>query len=72
MHPCGSADIGSQVDVGTSESRSTLQAITGVAYAVDFGDGGLVRSCLDYRLMSSEAVQSLKFNGLALGVALRF
>jgi hypothetical protein len=59
-------------DVGTGESRRTLQAAAGVAYAFDFGEVGLAWRYLDYRFDSSEAVQSLKFNGLALGVAFRF
>ena len=60
------------LDVGTGESSSTLQAAAGVAYAFDFGEVGLAWRYLDYRFKSSEAVQSLTFNGLALGVAFRF
>jgi hypothetical protein len=60
------------LDVGTGESRRTLQAMAGVAYAFDFGEVGLAWRYLDYRFEASEAVQSLKFNGLALGVAFRF
>lgn len=60
------------LDVGTGESRRTLQALAGVAYAFDFGDVGLAWRFIDYRFDSSSAVESLKFNGLALGVAFRF
>jgi hypothetical protein len=60
------------LDVGTGESRRTLQAAAGVAYAFDFGEVGLAWRYLDYRFKSSEPIQSLKFNGLALGVAFRF
>jgi hypothetical protein len=60
------------LDAGTGESSRTLQAAAGVAYAFDFGEVGLAWRYLEYRFKSSEAVQSLTFNGLALGVAFRF
>lgn len=60
------------LDVGTGESQRTLQALGGLAYAFDFGEMGLAWRFIDYRFDSSSAVRSLKFNGLALGVAFRF
>lgn len=60
------------LDVGTGASRMTWQAVAGVGYAFDFGDVGLVWRYLDYTFQPSEALQTLTFNGLALGVAFRF
>ncbi len=59
-------------DIGTGQSNRTLQAAGGVAYAFDFGDVGIAWRYVDYRFKSSEPIQSLKFNGLALGVNFRF
>jgi hypothetical protein len=60
------------LDVGTGASRNTWQAVAGVGYAFDFGDVGLVWRYLDYTFDPSETLQTLTFNGLALGVAFRF
>ncbi len=60
------------LDIGTGESNSTINAVGGVAYAFDFGEVGLAWRYVDYRFKSSESIQSLKFSGLALGVAFRF
>lgn len=60
------------LDVGTGSSRMTWQAILGVGYAFDFGDVGVVWRYLDYSFKSSEALQTLTFNGVALGANFRF
>ena len=60
------------LDVGTGASRNTWQAMAGVGYAFDFGEVGLVWRYLDYTFDPSEALQTLTFNGLALGVKFRF
>lgn len=60
------------LDVGTGASRLTWQATVGLGYAFDFGDVGLVWRYLDYTFNPSDAVQTLTFNGPALGVAFRF
>jgi hypothetical protein len=60
------------LDVGTGASRMTWQAVVGVGYAFDFGDVGLVWRYLDYTFDPSEALQTLTFNGVALGANFRF
>jgi hypothetical protein len=60
------------LDVGTGASRLTWQAVVGVGYAFDFGDVALAWRYLDYTFKPTEALQSLTFNGLALGVTFRF
>ncbi|MGB2819211.1 MAG: hypothetical protein WBA53_04405 [Burkholderiaceae bacterium] len=60
------------LDIGTGASRQTWQAVLGVGYTFDFGDVGLVWRYLDYTFKPSEPLQTLTFNGLALGVAFRF
>jgi hypothetical protein len=60
------------VDIGTGASRQTWQAVLGVGYAFDFGEVGLVWRYLDYTFKPSEPLQTLTFNGLALGVAFRY
>jgi hypothetical protein len=60
------------VDIGTGASRLTWQAVLGVGYAFDFGEVGLVWRYLDYTFKPSESLQTLTFNGLALGVAFRY
>jgi hypothetical protein len=60
------------VDIGTGASRQTWQAVLGVGYTFDFGDVGLVWRYLDYTFKPSEPLQTLTFNGLALGAAFRF
>jgi hypothetical protein len=60
------------LDLGTGASRLTWQAVLGVGYGFDFGDVGLVWRYLDYTFKPTEAVQTLTFNGLALGATFRF
>lgn len=60
------------VDVGTGASRLTWQAMLGLGYTFDFGDVGLVWRYLDYTFSPSEPLQTLTFNGLALGVTFRW
>ena len=60
------------VDVGTGASRLTWQAMLGLGYAFDFGDVGLVWRYLDYTFNPSEPLQTLTFNGLALGLTFRW
>ena len=59
-------------DIGTGASRQTWQAVLGVGYTFDFGDIGLVWRYLDYTFKPSEPLQTLTFNGLALGATFRF
>jgi opacity protein-like surface antigen len=59
-------------DLGTGDSRRTWQAMLGVGYAFDFGDVSLAWRYVDYRFKSSEALQSLTFNGVMLGATFRF
>lgn len=59
-------------DVGTGASRNTWQAVAGIGYTFDFGDIGLVWRYLDYTFDPSEPLQTLTFNGLALGAHFRF
>lgn len=60
------------LDIGTGASRRTWQAVAGVGYSFDFGDVGLVWRYLDYTFKPSDALQTLSFNGVALGVTFRW
>lgn len=57
------------VDVGTGDSDLTWQAIGGIGYAFKWGDVIAAWRYLDYNLKSSDKIQSINFNGPAIGVA---
>ena len=60
------------LDVGGGQSKSTWQIIGGVGYQFDWG--ALVASWryLDYDFKSSSHVESLDFNGIAIGASFKF
>jgi opacity protein-like surface antigen len=60
------------LDIGTGDSQRTWQAMLGVGYAFDFGDVSLAWRYVDYKFKSSEALQTLTFNGVVLGATFRF
>jgi hypothetical protein len=55
-------------DIGTGESKLTWQALVGLGYRFDWGAVVGAWRYLDYEFKSSSALQSLNFNGPALGV----
>lgn len=59
-------------DIGTGNSKLTWQAIVGVGYSFGWGDVLAVWRYLDYDFDSGESVQSLTFNGVAVGVSFKF
>jgi len=60
------------VDVGTGESDLTWQAIGGIGYAFKWGDIIAAWRYLDYNLKSGSDIQSINFNGPAIGIGLRW
>jgi len=60
------------VDVGTGESDLTWQAIGGIGYSFGWGDVMAVWRYLDYDFGSDKKVESINFNGPAIGVAFRW
>ena len=60
------------VDIGAGNSDLTWQALAGVGYSFDWGDVGVVWRYLDYDFKSDQRVQSLTFNGVAIGVSFKF
>jgi hypothetical protein len=60
------------LDIGTGDSRRTWQSVIGVGYSFDAGDAVLAWRYLDYKFEPSEALQSLTFNGLAVGFTFHF
>ncbi len=60
------------VDVGTGQSRFTWQGIAGIGYSFKWGDLIAAWRYLDYNMKSDRKVDSLDFNGPALGVAFRW
>ena len=59
-------------DIGTGNSKLTWQAMTGLGYSFGWGDVTAVWRYLDYDFDSGEPIQSLTFNGVAVGVSFRF
>jgi hypothetical protein len=59
-------------DIGTGNSDLTWQAIIGLGYSFGWGDVVAAWRYLDYDFESGEPVQSLTFNGVAVGVSFRF
>jgi hypothetical protein len=60
------------VDVGTGESRFTWQAMVGLGYSFRSVDVLGIWRYLDYDLGNSTPIQSIDFNGPAVGVTFRF
>jgi len=57
------------VDVGTGQSDLTWQALAGIGYSFKWGQVLAAWRYLDYKFKSDSAVESLNFNGPAIGVA---
>ncbi len=60
------------VDVGTGESKLTLQVNAGIGYQFDWGSVLATWRYLDYDFKSDSKVQSMSFNGPTIGVAFKF
>ena len=60
------------LDVGTGDSDVTWQGIIGAGYAFDWGDLQAVWRYLDYDMPSNDAIESMTFNGAAIGVTFHF
>ncbi len=60
------------VDVGTGESSFTWQAMVGLGFSFGPVDVLGVRRYLDYDLGDGTPIQSIDFNGPAVGVTFRF
>jgi hypothetical protein len=61
-----------EADVGTGDSNLTWQAILGLGYSFSWGDVGVAWRYLDYDFDDGKPVESLTFNGIAIGVSFRF
>ena len=59
-------------DIGTGNSDLTWQAIAGIGYSFGWGDVATVWRYLDYDFKAGDPMQSLTFNGIAVGVNFRF
>jgi len=57
------------IDVGTGDSDLTWQAIAGLGYAFSWGEVLAVWRYLDYDFKSGKKIESINFNGPAIGVA---
>lgn len=60
------------VDFGTGESQFTWQALTGFGYSWSWGDVLAAWRYIDYNMKSSSDVQTLSFNGPAVGLSFRW
>ena len=60
------------VDVGAGDARRTWQGIAGLGYAFGWGEVVAAWRYIDYNLKSSSKIESLHFNGPAVGVAFRW
>jgi hypothetical protein len=60
------------VDVGTGDSDLTWQGIAGIGYAFSWGEVIAAWRYLDYDFKSGKKLESLNFNGPAIGVAFRW
>jgi hypothetical protein len=58
--------------VGTGQSDLTWQAIGGLGYSFHWGDVIVAWRYLDYNMKSGSKIESINFNGPALGVAFRW
>jgi len=59
-------------DIGTGNSKLTWQALAGLGYSFGWGEVMAAWRYLDYEFKSGEPLQSLTFNGVAVGVSFRF
>jgi hypothetical protein len=59
-------------EIGGGQSKFTWQAIAGLGYSFGWGDVVAAWRYIDYDFKSGEAVQSLTFNGAAIGVSFKF
>jgi len=59
-------------DVGGGNSKFTWQVLAGLGYSFKWGDVIAAWRYLDYEFKSGEALQSLSFNGAAVGVSFKF
>ncbi|MFN9480565.1 MAG: hypothetical protein ACK6C0_14265 [Betaproteobacteria bacterium] len=57
------------LDLGTGNSQFTWQAVAGIGYAFGWGELLAAWRYIDYDLKSDSPIQSLTFNGPAIGVA---
>lgn len=60
------------VDVGTGQSKLTWQAIAGLGYSFRWGEVIAAWRYLDYDMKSGSKIESLDFNGPAIGVSFRW
>jgi hypothetical protein len=60
------------VDIGTGQSDLTWQAIAGLGYSFSWGEIVAAWRYLDYDFDAGQPIQSLTFNGVAVGVSFRF
>jgi len=60
------------LDVGTGTSNLTWQAMTGIGYAMKWGDVNLSYCYLEFRGSGDDFVQRLRLNGPALSATFRF
>jgi hypothetical protein len=60
------------VDVGTGQSDLTWQAIASIGYSFKWGEILAAWRYLDYNFKSGNAIESLNFNGPAIGVGFRW
>jgi hypothetical protein len=59
-------------DIGTGNSKLTWQALAGLGYSFGWGEVMAAWRYLDYEFKSGEPLQSMTFNGVAVGVSFRF
>lgn len=60
------------VDIGAGDSDFTWQAVLGLGYSFGWGDVAVAWRYLDYEFESGKPLQSLTFNGIAVGVSFKF
>lgn len=59
-------------EIGSGQSKFTWQAILGAGYSFDWGDVIAAWRYIDYDFKSGEPLQSLTFNGAAVGISFKF
>jgi hypothetical protein len=59
-------------DIGTGNSKLTWQALAGLGYSFSWGEIVAAWRYLEYDFKSGEPLQSLTFNGVAVGASFRF
>lgn len=59
-------------DIGTGNSKFTWQAMLGVGYSFGWGDLIAAWRYLDYEFKSGDPIQSITFNGVAVGASFKF